>query len=65
MEKGHHYTYWKKDFELVKEMGIEFLRFGPPYYKTHLGPGKYDWSFADETFNYLKELFYEFDYSQF
>ena len=56
MEKGFHYQNWKKDFELVKEMGIEFLRYGPPYYKTHLGPGKYDWSFADETFNYLKQL---------
>lgn len=56
MEKAHHYANWKKDFELVKEMGIEFLRFGPPYYKTHLGPAKYDWSFADETFNYLKQL---------
>jgi beta-glucosidase/6-phospho-beta-glucosidase/beta-galactosidase len=56
MEKGFHYKNWKKDFELVKEIGIEFLRYGPPYYKTHLGPGKYDWSFADETFNYLKEL---------
>ena len=50
MEKGLHYKNWKKDFELVKEIGIEFLRFGPPYYKTHLAPGKYDWSFADETF---------------
>ena len=56
MEKGFHYQNWKKDFELVKDIGIEFLRYGPPYYKTHLGPGKYDWSFADETFNYLKEL---------
>ena len=56
MEKAGHYKNWKKDFELVKEIGIEFLRFGPPYYKTHLAPGKYDWSFADETFNYLKEL---------
>ena len=56
MEKGLHYKNWKKDFELVKETGIEFLRFGPPYYKTHLGPGKYDWSFSDEAFSYLKEL---------
>ena len=56
MEKGLHYKNWKKDFELVKEIGIEFLRFGPPYYKTHLGPGKYDWSFADQAFNYLREL---------
>lgn len=56
MEKTGHYTNWKKDFELVKELGIEFLRYGPPYYKTHLKPGKYDWAFADETFKYLLEL---------
>jgi beta-glucosidase/6-phospho-beta-glucosidase/beta-galactosidase len=40
----------------VKELGIEFLRYGPPYYKTHLGPGKFDWSFTDETFHRLKEM---------
>ena len=50
MEKTFHYECWEKDFQLVKEMGIEFLRYGPPYYKTHLGPGKYDWAFTDETF---------------
>lgn len=56
MEKTGHYIHWEKDFELVKEMGIEFLRYGPPYYKTHLAPGKFDWSFTDLTFNRLKEL---------
>jgi len=56
MAKTGHYDYWEEDFGLVKEMGIEYLRYGPPYYLTHLGPGKYDWSFADLTFNRLKEL---------
>jgi beta-glucosidase/6-phospho-beta-glucosidase/beta-galactosidase len=56
MRKACHYTNWKTDFNLVKELGIEFLRYGPPYYKTHLEPNKYDWSFTDETFNYLQEL---------
>jgi len=56
MEKTNHYGNWQTDLNLVKELGIEFLRYGPPYYKTHLGPGKYDWSFTDETFNRLKEL---------
>ena len=56
MEKTGHYVHWEKDFDLVKEMGIEFLRYGPPYYKTHLGPGIYDWSFTDATFNRMKEL---------
>ncbi len=56
MEKTCHYQHWQKDFELLKEMEIEFLRYGPPYYKTHIAPGKYDWNFADETFNKLKQL---------
>jgi beta-glucosidase/6-phospho-beta-glucosidase/beta-galactosidase len=56
MEKTGHYKRWKEDFALVKESGIEFLRYGPPYYSTHLAPGKYDWSFSDETFAELKRL---------
>ena len=56
LEKTGHYTHWKTDLQLVKDLGIEFLRYGPPYYKTHLGPGQYDWSFTDEVFNKMKEL---------
>ena len=55
-EKTGHYRHWKTDLKLVKELGINFLRYGPPYYKTHSGPGRYDWAFADETFNRLKDL---------
>lgn len=56
MEKTGFYKNWQRDFQLVKDMGIEFLRYGPPYYSTHIGPGKYDWTFADDTFNALKEM---------
>ncbi len=56
MEKAGHYKNWETDFHLVKELGIEFLRYGTPYYSNHQAPGKYDWSFTDETFNRLKEL---------
>lgn len=56
MEKTQHYQRWKEDFSLVKEMGLEFLRYGPPYYKTHTAPGQYDWTFTDETFAELRRL---------
>jgi beta-glucosidase/6-phospho-beta-glucosidase/beta-galactosidase len=56
MEKTGHYARWRDDFRLVREMGLEFLRYGPPYHTTHLGPGQYDWSFADETFQELRRL---------
>lgn len=56
MEKTAHYKYWETDFGLVKELGIEYLRYGPPYYKCHTGPGQYDWHFADLTFKKLEEM---------
>lgn len=56
MEKTDHYRQWKKDFSLLHDLGIEFLRYGPPYYSTHVAPGCYDWHFTDETFNALKEM---------
>ncbi len=56
MKLSDHYRLWRKDFNLVKEMGITFLRYGPPYYKCHKGPMQYDWSFADKTFGRLKAM---------
>jgi beta-glucosidase/6-phospho-beta-glucosidase/beta-galactosidase len=56
MEKCGHYKHWKEDFALVKEMGIKHLRYGPPYYSTHLAPGKYDWEFSDMVFAELERL---------
>ncbi len=56
LEKTNFYNQWKEDFGLVKEMGIKFLRYGPQYYSTHVGPGQYNWEFADETFRELKSL---------
>ena len=54
MESCGHYRLWKTDFDLVEEMGIHYLRYGPPLHTTYLGPDKYDWEFADVTFADLK-----------
>src|SRR5581483_8403618 len=56
MEKADHYRRWREDFECVKQLGLEYLRYGPPYYRAHLGRGRYDWEFIDETFNALHEM---------
>lgn len=50
MERCGHYARWQEDFALVQEMGIDFLRFGPPLHRTWLGPGRHDWTFADLAF---------------
>ena len=55
LEKCGHYQHWRTDFDLVEQIGIRFLRYGPPIHTTFLGQGKYDWSFADQTFGDLRQ----------
>ena len=50
LAKCFHYQRWRDDLRLTREMGIKYLRYGPPYYRMHVGPGRYDWSFSDEVF---------------
>src|SRR3954447_2568789 len=56
MQRCGHYDRWREDFGLVRELGLEYLRYGPVYYRAHLGPGRYDWEFADQTFGALREM---------
>src|SRR5213595_3586556 len=56
LEECGHYKHWRRDLELVKELGISVLRYGLPNHLIHLGPGKYDWSFADEALAEIKRL---------
>lgn len=56
MEKTGHYRQWETDFLLLKDVGIDYLRYGPPYYSTQLAPDSYNWDFADMTFAKLREL---------
>ena len=51
-----HYEHWQEDFRLVNELGLKFLRYGLSYHRTHLGPGRYDWTFADRALGELKRL---------
>lgn len=54
MEACGHYARWREDFDLLDELGLHFLRYGPPLHTTLTGPGRHDWSFADETFAELR-----------
>jgi beta-glucosidase/6-phospho-beta-glucosidase/beta-galactosidase len=54
MEKCGHYQHWRTDFDKVEEVGIRFLRYGPPIHRTFTGPQTYDWGFSDETFRDLQ-----------
>ncbi len=55
MESCGHYKHWRTDFDCVEELGIRYLRYGPPLHTTYRGPGRFDWQFADETLGDLKK----------
>jgi len=56
LEECGHYKHWKKDFALVRELGLKVLRYHLPYHRTHLAPGKYDWEFADLVMAEMQKL---------
>lgn len=53
MAKCRHYDHWQADFAAVEDLGICYLRYGPPIHTTWLGDGRYDWGFTDATFGDL------------
>ena len=51
-----HYEMWKTDLKLVRELGLRYLRYGPPVYKIWLGPGKYNWADLDPVMSEIRRL---------
>ena len=57
LEKCGHYRHWREDLRLVAEdLGLRYLRYGPPLHRVWLGPGRYDWSFTDAAFGEMQRL---------
>src|SRR4051812_23526215 len=51
-----HYDLWKTDLKIVRELGLRYLRYGPPIYRTHVGPGQYDWSCLDPIMHEMRRI---------
>jgi beta-glucosidase/6-phospho-beta-glucosidase/beta-galactosidase len=51
-----HYDLWKTDLRLVRELGLRYLRYGPPLYRIFLGPNQYDWSSLDPVMHEMRKL---------
>ena len=56
LEECGHYRHWRDDLRLVRELGLRFLRYGLPNHRVHVGPGRYDWSFADVVMAEMQHL---------
>jgi beta-glucosidase/6-phospho-beta-glucosidase/beta-galactosidase len=56
LEESGHYQHWRTDLQLVKDLGTPCLRYGLPNHLIHIGPDRYDWSFADEAMHEIGRL---------
>jgi beta-glucosidase len=48
-----HYAHWREDLALAREVGVQALRWGIPWYRVEPRPGEFDWSWTDEVLPYL------------
>ncbi len=48
-----HYTHWREDLALCKELGLKALRWGIPWYKVEPEQGRFDWRWTDEVIPHL------------
>lgn len=48
-EAHDFYTHYKERLQAIRDLGITWLRFGPPYSQVHIGPDTYDFSFIDKV----------------
>jgi beta-glucosidase/6-phospho-beta-glucosidase/beta-galactosidase len=52
-ELTQHYSQWKRDFDLVAETGVKYVRWGIPWYRVQPARYRWDWSWVDEALDYL------------
>ncbi|MEO7963999.1 MAG: family 1 glycosylhydrolase [Gemmatimonadaceae bacterium] len=56
MAKSGHYERWEEDFSLVRDLGVHTLRYGPPYYRAHVAPDRFEFEPWDAPMQRLREL---------
>jgi len=56
LRETKHYENWRLDLKLVRDLGLHYLRYGPPLHLIFQAPGKYDWTFTDQVCEAMRQL---------
>ena len=56
LQSTGHYDLWQTDLKLVRELGLRYLRYGPPIYRIWTGPEEFDWSLLDPVMHEMRRL---------
>lgn len=55
-ELTNHYERWRSDLNLMAALGVRTARYGIPWHKINPARGVWDWSWADQTLEYLLQV---------
>lgn len=56
-EWTQHNRFWKEDFyRAAKEIGCKWMRYSVPWHQIEFSPGKFNWAWSDERFQFASEL---------
>lgn len=50
-----HYDHWREDLALGRELGLDAMRWGVPWYKVEPEPNNFDWRWTDKVIPYMVE----------
>lgn len=50
-----HYQHWRADLALARQLGVQAIRWGVPWYRVEPLPGEFDWRWTDEVIPYIVE----------
>jgi beta-glucosidase len=50
-----HYEHWREDLSLLRETGVQAVRWGVPWYRVEPQSGVFDWDWTDQVIPYLVE----------
>ncbi|HWE02551.1 MAG TPA: family 1 glycosylhydrolase [Tepidisphaeraceae bacterium] len=56
LEATGHYEHWKTDLQLVRDLGLRYLRYGPPIHRLFTGAGQYHWEILDPVMEEMQRL---------
>ncbi|WP_103135115.1 family 1 glycosylhydrolase [Mesotoga sp. B105.6.4] len=55
-ELTQHYSHWKEDLRSISNTGFKYIRYGIPWYTINPEKGRYDFSWTDRVFDFMREI---------
>lgn len=50
-----HYDHWREDLALIRDTGLQAVRWGVPWYRVEPQQGQFDWAWLDQVIPYMVE----------